>query len=212
MQQPSIYFSGFTLHEPVTSITNLLLSLFCLAMYFKVGKSHAKYWPLFFASLSFATFFGALGHGLYLDKNNILQLICRIFGIVSVLCASVASIYYLRNRKMKLFLNSFAVIQFFTALILIILFNTFTIVKWNGVIGMGLIVAGINFYLTKKGDNGSIYIFAGVIINAIAGIFHSLNISFSKWFNHNDFSHVIILIGFYCMAIGAVRLQHYATV
>lgn len=211
MDQPSIHLFGYLFHEPVTAITNFILCACCLFFGFKVGKSHARYWSYFFYAVAVATFFAAFGHSLYIDKNNILQLISRSANITAVCLASIASILYLRNKNVKLFLYLITIIQFSIAIVYIIMLNRFWIVKWDAIIGLGLLVGGVNIFLASKGNKGSVIILKGIVITSLTAIIHSNKISISKWFNYNDISHVILFIGFYIIAQGAVKLQEYAT-
>jgi len=208
MLQPSITFSGFVIHEPVTVVTDLLLCVACLYYYSIVRKSHAKYWPFFFVGMALTPFFGAFGHALYTDKNNILQLISRCWGIVSVFFASLGSIAMLQKSSVTRFLNWFAVLQVLTALGLIIWLNEFAIVKVNSTVGIFFLVGGTQIYLKSKSKPGSNFILIGVGINALAGIVHNLELSISKWFNHNDLGHIILIVGLYFFAKGVLLFQN----
>jgi len=207
MLQPSITFSGFTLHEPVTVLTDLILSGFCLYLSIKTGKSYAKFWSAFFLSMSFATFIGALGHGLYIDKNNILQWISRTAGIVSVFWGEIASVMMLIKSRFRSILVAFVSLQLAVALAFILQRNEFKVVVTNGSIGFGVIVALIQIYLIRKGRIGSQYILSGIAVNAVAGLIHKFHIAPSKWFNHNDLGHVILIFGLYLIAKGALYFQ-----
>ena len=212
MLQPSISLSGFTLHEPVTVFTDLLLSALCLFLFKTTHKYHAKLWSYFFMTMAFATFFGAMGHGLYIDKNNGLQWISRCFGIVSVWFASLASLDNLSHSIWKKRLWMLAHLEVLIALVCIFFDNNFRIVATNGTVGFVGFVALIHFYLMKKGVTGSGYIIIGILINAIAGIVHKLAISPGKWFNHNDLSHVIMLFGLFTLAKGAKMIRQHKTI
>lgn len=212
MDQPSIYPFGFPFHEPVTSLTNLILCFSCFYFGNNVGKSHAnKYWSYFFYTLAFSTGFAALGHGLYVDKNNILQLISRSANIIAVCLASLGSILYLKNKNLILLLTIISMIQLLVSIIFIIRYNEFWIVKRDAIFGLGLIVGGVNLSLAIKGNKASLLILGGIIVSAFTAYIHTNKIYISKWFNHNDISHLILLIGFYLMAKGASKLHEYAT-
>jgi hypothetical protein len=207
MLQPSISFSGFTLHEPITVLTDLVLSGFCLYLSFKTGKSYAKFWSAFFLTMSFATLIGALGHGLYIDKNNILQWISRTAGIVSVFWGEIASVMMLLKSRIRSILVVLVSLQLAIAIAFILQRNEFKVVVTNGSIGFGLVVALVQIYLIFKGHLGSKYILAGIAVNAIAGLIHKFQIAPSKWFNHNDLGHVIMIFGLYFIAKGALYFQ-----
>lgn len=207
MLQPSISFSGFILHEPVTVLTDLILSGFCMFLSFKTGKSHAKFWSAFFLTMSFATLIGALGHGLYIDKNNILQWISRTAGIVSVFWGEIASAMMLLKNRIRSILVILISLQLTVAIAFILQRNEFKVVVTNGTIGFGVIVAVIQIYLILKGHLGSKYILGGIAVNAVAGLIHKFQVAPSKWFNHNDLGHVIMILGLYLIARGALYFQ-----
>jgi len=211
MQQPSVYLGGFLIHEPVTVLTNLMLCAVCFSLAVQLYKSHAKYWVMFFGLLSFAAFFGSLGHGLYLDKNNVLQMISRIAISIAVFAGCIASIDHLKNINLKKFLTVFSFFQISAVIVLIMVFNDFLIVKWNGILGIGVIMGSIHTYLLMNGNRGSRFVIIGIVLNSMAGLIHRFHVSPNKWFNHNDLGHMVVMAGFYLMAIGAMRLENYAT-
>jgi hypothetical protein len=207
MLQPSITFSGFVIHEPVTVLTDLLLCVACVHYFIIVRKSRANYWPYFFGCMVLTPLIGAFGHALYTDKNNILQLISRSWGIVSVFFASLGSITMIQKSVVTRFLNWFAFLQVVTALSLLVWLNQFWIVKVNSTLGLGILVGGTQVYLKSKSNPGSNYILIGIGINALAGLVHNLEFSISKWFNYNDLGHFILIVGLYFIAKGVIQFQ-----
>jgi len=213
MYKPSIVFAGVTIFEPATAITNFVLSVFCLAFFLKLRKSNAKIWPYFFLLMSSGSFIGAFGHSLFSDNNNIIQHISRINGVIAVFVASWGSIILLQNKVAINFLKAFVIIQFSIALSKILMVNDFSIVKLNSILGLGIIVGGIHLYLAiSSGCKGSIYMLTGILINAGTAILHALKISINKWFNYNDISHIVLIVGFYFMALGVSKLKKYDTI
>lgn len=80
--------------------------------------------------------------------------------------------------------------------------------KLNAITGLALFVGGVNILLAIKGN---IFISVGLIIYAISAYLHSNKISISKWFNHNDISHVIMIFDFYFIAKRDIKLhENYA--
>ena len=207
MLQPSITFSGFVIHEPVTVLTDLLLCVACVHYFIIVRKSRANYWPYFFGCMVLTPLIGAFGHALYTDKNNILQLISRCWGIVSIFFASIGSIAMIQKSVYTRFLNWFAILQVVSALCFLILLNQFWIVKVNSTLGLGILVGGTQIYLKSKSNPGSNFILLGIGINALAGIVLNLEFSISKWFNHNDLGHFILIVGLYFIAKGVIQIQ-----
>ncbi|MCB9252837.1 MAG: hypothetical protein H6605_10245 [Flavobacteriales bacterium] len=207
MQQTSIDLSVFRLYEPMTFITDIVLSAYCIYLLFKIRKYRAKIWPVFFLSMAFATFLGAFGHGLYEYKNNVLQHTSRMFGVLSVYCGMLASAIYLVNKRLRSAIMLLASIQFLTAFTMLLQKNDFRLVSVNATLGFGVVVAGIHIYLLLNKGTGSGFVLLGVAINAIAGLIHRFQISPGKWFNHNDLGHVFMLFGLYFISRGIIHLQ-----
>lgn len=210
MYQPSIYLFSYLIDEPVTAFTDIILCCSCIMFGLNVGKSHAKYWAAFFYVVALAAFFAAFGHGLFVSKNNSFQLISRSFNITAVYIASLASIVFLKNKKIEYFLKIFSLIQLLVALVCIAIYYEFWVVKWDAILGLGVIVGGIHIFYAIGGNKGSLLVLVGVIINAFTAYIHSNKISISKWFNHNDIGHIMLILGFYFMAKGAIKLQENA--
>lgn len=209
MTQPSITYSGFTLHEPVTVLTDLMLSAVGFYYSIKTRKSHAKLWSVFFLILSLATLAGALGHGLYTGKDNGFQLTARCLGLASVMIAEMAALRFDFMKPYSKLLQTLFIFQFLTALTLLLRTHSFRIVAVNGTIGMGIIVSAIHLIAWRKDITGSNLILLGILINAIAGIVHKFALAPHIWFNHNDLAHVLMIFGLMAFAKGAQQLQQY---
>jgi hypothetical protein len=74
------YFIGLTLSEPVTFLTDLMISvacfLFCILMHKSaVNRNSRHYWQWFFGTLGVSTFLGGLGHLLLVHTGTYLLLI-----------------------------------------------------------------------------------------------------------------------------------------
>lgn len=186
MYQPSIYLFSYLIQEPVTVFTDIILCCSCIMFGLNVGKSYAKKWSYFLYKITIASFFCAFGHDRYLYKNNILQLISHSTNIIAVYVATLASLTLFQYNNLKLFWE----------------------VKLNAITGLALFVGGVNILLAIKGN---IFISVGLIIYAISAYLHSNKISISKWFNHNDISHVIMIFDFYFIAKRYIKLhENYA--
>ena len=92
-EQPSIYLLGLRIDEPVTTLTDLMVSFVCFYAYYKLNKIHIHnkvhlYLKYYFLSMGFATAIGGLiGHSfLYLftaeihPSEKLLHFIGSIFG------------------------------------------------------------------------------------------------------------------------------------
>jgi hypothetical protein len=202
---------GQTVYFPVTVLTNVLLGVVCIFQYNMLKKRKVKWWPLFFLFLGVSTFFAAYGHGYSMDLRNPFLFVSRIFSIVSVFFAVTGSIHYLPKRRVNSFLIGFALIKAAIFIIWLILDNTFFPVKYHAILGLGLMVTGVHLYRIKgKLGEGNGWILLGIVVISLAAVVHGLKISLSDdWFNYNDISHLVMILGLVCMVRG-IKMFKYA--
>lgn len=205
MQQPSIVFANFTIYEPVTSITDLLICVFCFIITLKLFKAKSNYWSLFYFFIALSALSGAFGHAFYAYKSNILNLYSRIMMVFAILFAINASVEILKHKKLKISVIITSIIMFVITVFLLLMKNDFEIVKWNNGIGIGIIVCGIHALNAIEKNTGSKIILVGVILILIAGIIHSLGISLSIWFTHNEIAHTISIIALFIIYKGILK-------
>lgn len=190
------------LSEPVTSLTDLLLSVSCFYFFFgiqkldeaKIGQEH---WQKFFLFLGVSTLLGALAHGIFERHNNVFYstvwLIMQVSAGISIFYAQSAAFGQLTNdriRKVMLFLS---MLQFIVFLPSVFYFFDFKVVAINSLIAMTQMIV-VFFPSNIENWVYKTYISFGFFISFLTIYVHSQKLSFAKWFNHNDISHVIMYV------------------
>lgn len=208
MQFPSIVIFGLRLNEPITSLTDFLIFIFCIILSILLFKNKIFLWSFFYFFLSVSALFGALGHGFYAYKDNILMLFSRVLMILSTFFASISSIFLLKNHALKIFLIIFSIFTLLATLYFIAQKNSFYINKWNTGIGISTILI-IHFIYSLKLIKGSKLIFAGFLIIAFAGILHSLHVSIENLISENDVAHFFSIIALILICKGILILNKY---
>ena len=208
MQYPSIVIFGLRLNEPVTSFTDFLIFIFCIILSILLFKNKIYLWSYFYSFLSFSAFFGALGHGFFGYKDNILILISRVLMILATFFASISSIYLLKKNILKTSLLIFSILSLLFTLYFIVQKNSFEINKWNTGIGI-LTILIIHLRNVLKFEKGSKIILSGFLIVVVAGILHSLHISIGNWINENDVAHFVSIIALIIIYKGILILNKY---
>ncbi|MBV6644068.1 MAG: hypothetical protein KI790_01385, partial [Cyclobacteriaceae bacterium] len=120
---------GVIISEPVTAITNILITLTCLYAFRKLRSSKdlsVKNWSFFFLTLGISAFVGAFGHLLSHYEFGFIKPITWLMSIFTVYFAQQASIYQLWRDRHPL--NFFIKVQLVFFLILAIWYWTFTVV------------------------------------------------------------------------------------
>ncbi|MDP1816996.1 MAG: hypothetical protein Q8K92_21255 [Leadbetterella sp.] len=190
------------LSEPMTSLTDLLLSISCFYFFFGLQKFNEasigqQHWQKFFLFLGFSTLLGALAHGIFERQNNLFYnsvwLIMQISAGISIFYAQAAAFGQLSNLKVRKLMISLSVLQFVIFLPSVFYFFDFRVVAFNSLIAMTQMIV---VFFPSKIENWvyKTYISFGFFISFLTIYVHSQKLSFSKWFNHNDISHLIMYV------------------
>jgi|GEM_PF-5249699 len=199
-----IQFFGYTIYEPVTVVTDILLALFCFFLSSRLNKA-GNIWWLFFLAVGFSNLMGGIGHGLYEQTDNVVQLFARLFGIMSVLGAGVATLKRFPSGAKKSTATGLVLLNYLVFTTWLLTNNTFTHVKWNATIGLGIFVALSYLYIYVKSKNTKeLLVTLGILILALAAVVHSTGFSAGVNFNHNDLGHVIMFFGMFSIYKGVL--------
>ena len=210
MKETFIDILGLHILEPVTVLTDVLLSIFCIYFYNKLNFQGnkpllGKYWRLFFLFIGLATFIGAISHGLKSYFSLEIHSLSRMIMCISSIPAS----YYLlkatielsdknKTKYSKISLIAMCVLTIFTMLI-----NNFILIVINAVVVISITLI-IHYRTYKKGYIGSGYIVAGFAFSLSSVIVHLGKLSINDWVTFRDISHIIMNIGLYIIFTGVL--------
>ncbi|HLO46143.1 DUF6962 family protein [Lacihabitans soyangensis] len=190
------------LSEPVTSLTDLLLSISCFYFFFSIQKlndncSSQSHWLKFYLFLGFSTLLGALSHGIFERHNNAFYnsvwLVMQVTAGFSTFFAQAAAFGELKNENVRKWMLGLSIFQMLIFLPSVFYFFDFRVVAVNSLIAMTQMVV-VFFPLKLENWVHRTYISFGFIISFLTIYVHAQKLSFSKWFNHNDISHVIMYV------------------
>ena len=215
----SIRVMGLTILEPVTVLTNLLITAVCLYAFFKmknqatVGKA-PKLFRLFFIAMALATAIGGIvGHGFMYAIGKYGKIPGWFISMAAIAFFERAAIEHARPLLKPRFANFFSIFNYIEiAIFAILTFVTlqFRFVEFHATYGLFVMVFLLELYVYKKiKDPGSIYIFMGTGMALLAAITHTFKLGFSKWFNHNDTSHILMAVGMYFYYLGGTNFSFY---
>jgi hypothetical protein len=208
----------FLIHEPVTVVTDVILS--ALAVYFAVcsGRQHELlrmnvhlYFSYAFWVVGLGALLGALTHGLgrYLSvaAGRLLWRATLLFLGAAAFCLLLATGYHaFPVRHVHVFEWSGVLLLVLYAIIIFrddrflwaVLFYTAAL----------LIVLMVMLYdLFSRGLAGSGIVVAGILVSFAAAIIQRSGLTLHRHFNHNDLYHVVQMIGLYYLFRGAMMLQ-----
>jgi hypothetical protein len=193
---------GLTIYEPVTILTNLFLTFYCVYCFLKMNaKSYnlAKFWAWFFLLIGMSSLIGSLAHGAHFQLGNLFfQIVLFLMNAVSLIaiffCFKATNTYASLHKNPPKKRYTYLVLAWVGVLLIFTLFyNNFVLIKIHA--GIVLLYSLIVHYLTyRRQQSGSGWIVAGILIAFLSIVVHSLKLSVNDWFNYKDIAHCIMLL------------------
>lgn len=215
--QPSTELWGIRIDEPVTTATDILVSVVCFFAFYRLarmklpGRTH-QYFRYYFLLMSIATFIGGvIGHGFLYALSFPWKLPGWIVSMLSVALIERSAIEHAkplidpRAAKFFMILN---VIELFTVMTVTVSTLNFKWVEFHsgyGLLGVVLPFHCYTWYRTR--DKGSFVVTLAVLVASCAALIFMNKISLHTWFNYLDISHVVMAIGAYVFYRGAILLN-----
>lgn len=217
LPQPSIYIFGLRVDEPMTTLTDLVVSAVCFYAFYQLSKKklpgHTQlYFRYYFLLLGIATCLGGLvGHGFLYLLSFSWKLPGWITSMLSVALIERSAIQhakpYIKPGVGKAFLV-INVIELVVIMTITMITLDFAWVEFHSGYGLLAIVAPFHLWVYyKTRDRGSAFILLAVGIASIAALFYMNKVSFHTWFNYLDISHTVMAIAAFVFYLGALNLN-----
>jgi len=212
----SISLGNLIINEPVTSLTDIFLSIIAAVLFFRVKNNCSKglffdSWAMFFLFMCISTTIGTFAHGFYdawgLKVHNTLWMLMNISVSVAVFFSIQATIVFMGAEK---FLNRILLtsntILLSGFIISTLAWNNFEILKIHTAIGVIVIFATHGIALFKN-HFGSERIVTAFSLSLLTLLIHTYQVSVSKWFNFKDISHVLMMLSLMLIYSGVFRMS-----
>lgn len=216
---------GLDLVEPMAFVTDTILGVASVVLglllnKIAVDKPFRTYWIWFFMVFGVGAFLGGLGHVFF-----------EYWGVAGKFPSWIAgpiSIYLLEQGMIAVHPNDqklglFKLISFWKMILVYIVFTVvclnapiqekpslaFLPTAFNTIFGV-ILTAGFlgNYYAKKIGPEFKYFVFGVLILFPSAFIF-LFKVNLHPWFDKNDLSHVLMLIGIYYFYLGVKRTMKY---
>lgn len=213
-KQPSIYPFGIRIDEPVTVLTDLLVSIVCFYAYFKLSRTVRKnkvhqYLKYYFLTMALSTAIGGIiGHGFLYALERSMDITLEVspwklpawlISMFSIMMIERASIEYARpiivNPKIGTFFAWLNIVEFITFVIITFVTLNFFFVQVHAAYGLLVVVTSFNIYVywKKKTEGSKTFLFA-IVFAALSALVFLNKWGISPWFTHFDISHVLMSI------------------
>jgi len=222
---PKIEFQlfGLDLLEPMSLITDGILGLLSIFFAFKLAKINSKlpfyiYWKWFFLIFGIGMIFGGIGHTFYNQLGMYGKVWAWIFGPIGIFLSEKAMIATHWNTKTKKTLNKLIILEMILTYIafIILLFTAddskkstlpFLPIAINTMVGFIGVVGILSFKYTEKLSVKFKYFWLGILIMLPTALIFLMKINLHQWFDKNDFSHILFIIGITYFFLGVYNLS-----
>lgn len=210
---------GLDLLEPNAFISDTLLFLISLFFAYKISRMRRQEtffnnWRLFFIVFGLASFLGGIGHILFnyfgvIGKEPAWYLI-----VLSVFFIEKGMISIHINIRFKNLIEKISVIKLILALMAVFIVCRFAnleddpyigiqVPMINTAVGLFFSLGYLGFSYSKSINNKFRYLWIGLLIMLPSVIIQNIKLSPFSWFDRNDLSHLLLLVGvsFYYISI-----------
>jgi hypothetical protein len=214
----SIYLGSLRIDEPVTTLTDLLVSAVCFVSFLRLqrqrlpGNTHL-YFRIYFLLMAIATLCGGLiGHAFLYALGFAWKLPGWIVSMLSVAMIERSSIERAKpliDPRVGNFFLALNIVELLTVMSITLWTLNFKWVEFHS--GYGLLGVVLPFHLYawyRTRDKGSFVIVIAVLVASCAALVFMNKLSIHTWFNYLDISHTIMAIGAYLFYRGAKLLGH----
>ena len=213
IQDTTIYIGDFTIHEPVTVLTDFIITGLCLYFYLQLnqlsGKDvSAKNWKYFYGFMSISSFLGGCSHAFFAVHEGLgyktFWLGMQVLNVFSIYYMQQGVLYsVLKNSLNKRYWSISYTIQCILASIAVFIFQSFIVIIINTAIG--LIPIMIFHFLAAKQNKNNLWIAYGIVVLFATALVNAVKLTIHPYFNHLDLAHVLIMVNISLMFIGVKR-------
>lgn len=211
---------GMHLLEPNTALGDLVILIVSLVFYFKLNKKGDFYnlWAKFYLCFGFSFFLGGLGHLFFHYFGLFGKSFSWLLGIISpyFIEQTMLSLWHNKRRRKQWMRLSMCktVALFLLEIVLLISMDPqrdpalgLIIPTLSSIIGLGFCLVLLAWKYQNALHSGFRYFWIGsLVLIPNAGI-QALKINFHPWFDRNDLSHVLLLLGVIIYYNGLIKVR-----
>ncbi len=211
--QPPIFLLDIRINEPVTMITDLMVSAVCFYAFFSLYKIPSplkirKYLIFYFLGMGISTFFGGIiGHGFLYAFSFEWKLPGWITSMLAVMILERATIEHashVASRGAVRFFKWMNIIELLTFMTLTFVFVKFKFVEIHSAYGVMFVVGSYSLftYLKTRSRASKIFLY-GVGFAIVSSIIYLNQWSLDTWYNYLDASHTFMSVAAFILYRGA---------
>lgn len=213
--QPPLFIGNLRIGEPMTALTDLVVAGVCFVVFWKLRHlPKSPLWNLFrwhFLFLGLATLWGGIiTHAFLYLLNPWWRLPGWISSMVALTCLGMATVQWLAYNQWKRKV-AFAAPIFYGELGLVILVTLLT-GKFDGAAAHSAVIMLFVMVLFMRANQEQAHpafrlMVLGVVGFIASGIAYLAKVSVHTWFNHVDFTHVLLAIDVLIFYMAILKLR-----
>ena len=214
---PSIWIFGIKIDEPVTALTNLIVTAVCLYAYSRVRSNletskFQRFIKYYFLILGIAIGIGGIfGHAFLYALSPAWKLpgwLLSIFSITLLERAMIEKSRFLLSEIMHTLLIWISGAKLVLFMFLTSHFIDFSYVGYHTSVGLvGIVLSCSLFVFAKTKSSGSMLYVIGVVVSALSGVVFMNKWGVDIWFNHVDVSHIFMAMACYFFYQATIHLN-----
>jgi hypothetical protein len=218
MDQPSVVISGLRVDEPVTALTDVLVSLVCFYAFVRItswknNDSIFFFLRWYFLTMGLATLWGGVfGHAFLYRFTFAWKLPGWAVSMLSVTLIERVSIEMCERYVTRRFVTILRIINISElAVFMFVVFYTlnFRYVEVHSTYGLLIVVGSLQIYHYRKtASYASLLMISAITVLLVAAVVFMTKTSMGPWFNHADISHVLMTLAAFLFYRAAVLLRN----
>ena len=213
-EKTSIELYGILIQEPVTALTDLIVSVVCFYAFVKLKPTYsgANLLRYYFLLMALTTVYGGIiGHAFIHHLSFAWKLPGWLLSMVSVALLERTSIKRaqpLLSKNIGRFFSVLNIVELLTLILIVCLTLNFSFVEGHAAYGLLVVVFSFEAFIFKSTRAASSKLFMiAVGISALAATVHLTEFSIDKWFNHLDLSHVLMATAAFVFFLGGKNAE-----
>jgi hypothetical protein len=215
-RNPSLDILGLRVDEPITMLTDVLVTVVCWYAFHKLGKSEKKgsihrLLRGYFLTMGMATLLGGLiGHSFNYAIGihwKIPGWYVSMFSVAFLERVSIFHAFPLIRPRLAQFFAVVNIVELLFFLVISVVTMNFYFVMAHAAYGILIVTGGFHGYVFyKTRHEGSKQFLLGVLTATIGAMFFVNEWALGVWFNHMDIAHVMMAVGCWFFYLGGKKI------
>ncbi|MBT4775396.1 MAG: hypothetical protein HON99_06730 [Crocinitomicaceae bacterium] len=214
LQNPTIYFGTLRIDEPITALTDILISVVCFYAFYKLKNKQNKtsvrlYFKQFFILMGVSTFLGAFfGHAFSYALSDLWKTPYWCISMIAVAFAERTAINLAASTIHPKYVRYFKWVNILELLVFMIFacykLNFLYVLVHSAYGILGVTGAFYLYILLRQQRKGSTFFLKGIGFSLVGAAIFLSQLCIGRWFNYMDISHVLMAISAWYFYKGSV--------